>query len=117
MLVRLERGRIGSGETAAGPNTARTIAGVISRVHSFVPQGIDAAPCEMEADDCHDETRKTIVGLPAWHRFAPTGRRSRVARMSRLLGRTVSVDEFRAAGPSAPPGTRSRSPRMSTRLG
>ena len=38
---------------------------MISRVYSFVLQGIDAVRCEIEADLMRSETRKTtIVGLP-----------------------------------------------------
>jgi magnesium chelatase family protein len=57
--------RTRDGGTAALARRPRTIAGVISRVHSFVLQGVDAVPCEVEADVGYAETRKTtIVGLP-----------------------------------------------------
>jgi magnesium chelatase family protein len=46
-------------------NACRTIGRVISRVYSFVLQGIDAVRCEIEADLLRTDTRKTtIVGLP-----------------------------------------------------
>ncbi|MHC4415376.1 MAG: hypothetical protein ACYS0G_08845, partial [Planctomycetota bacterium] len=41
------------------------IAAVVSRVHSFILQGIDATPCEIEADLSTAQLPKTtIVGLP-----------------------------------------------------
>lgn len=46
-------------------NTVVTITGVISRVHSFVLQGIDAIACEIEADLSPVGLPKTtVVGLP-----------------------------------------------------
>lgn len=42
-----------------------TLPGLISRVHSFVLQGIDALPCEVEVDFAGSGLpRTTIVGLP-----------------------------------------------------
>ena len=44
---------------------------MISRVHSFVLQGIDAIACEIEAD-------LSPVGLPKTTKLCPTARRGRL---------------------------------------
>ncbi len=49
------------------PRARRTVRSrpVISRVHSFILEGIDAVPCEIEADYREsDDPRTMIVGLP-----------------------------------------------------